>query len=433
MASVRGKDSKVDDLISSALSSHFLGDRLENLGLLHRDPDHAWLQELWLLGRYHGQYHWSEGSAGDDVGFETRRLRMGGQARLFKKLTLHAQMVSGSDIDPFYNGFTEMWVQWAFMPEMALTLGQQKHRFTHDRNVSSRYINYLERSMLTNMFGLDYTPAVTLQGVIGPVTYYTGVFSNATGWDMGRAFTEFNSGWSCLAAVYYDLGKALPTDTAHLHFTYLHSEADEQATNLDHFMDGFSTALILTQNSGSLVVESTVGTGNDQGDAFALNIQPGWYLTDNLQLVLRYQVAASNRAQGLIPQKRYEQSAGMQDGRVYQSGYFGLNFYLAKHRLKLMTGIEYANMGGKDVWTASTMLRFKTDDALPDAVAAHARVTGRIVQVTAHDAAEVEAVLATLRGAGVRIEDLEIGRADLEDVFLEIMSGKHPPRMEAVA
>ena len=83
--------------------------------------------------------------------------------------------------------------------------------------------------------------------------------------------------------------------------------------------------------------------------------------------------------------------------------------------------------------TASTMLRFKTDDALPDAVAAHARVTGRIVQVTAHDAAEVEAVLATLRGAGVRIEDLEIGRADLEDVFLEIMSGKHPPRMEAVA
>lgn len=83
--------------------------------------------------------------------------------------------------------------------------------------------------------------------------------------------------------------------------------------------------------------------------------------------------------------------------------------------------------------TASTMLRFKTDDALPPAVAEHARVTGRIVQVTAHDAAEVETVLATLRGAGVRIEDLEIGRADLEDVFLEIMSGSHPPRMEVAA
>ena len=72
--------------------------------------------------------------------------------------------------------------------------------------------------------------------------------------------------------------------------------------------------------------------------------------------------------------------------------------------------------------TASTMLRFKTDDALPPEVAAHARVTGRIAQVSAHDAAEVEVILGQLRSAGVRVEDLEIGRADLEDVFLEIMA-----------
>ena len=73
--------------------------------------------------------------------------------------------------------------------------------------------------------------------------------------------------------------------------------------------------------------------------------------------------------------------------------------------------------------TASTMLRFKTDAPLPSAVAAAARVTGRIVQVKARDAAEVESVLAALRAGGVKVEDLEIGRADLEDVFLEIMQG----------
>ena len=72
---------------------------------------------------------------------------------------------------------------------------------------------------------------------------------------------------------------------------------------------------------------------------------------------------------------------------------------------------------------ASTMLRFKTDDVLPPAIAAHARVTGRIAQVTARDAGEVEQLLVTLREAGVRVEDLEIGRADLEDVFLQIMGG----------
>ena len=73
--------------------------------------------------------------------------------------------------------------------------------------------------------------------------------------------------------------------------------------------------------------------------------------------------------------------------------------------------------------TASTMLRFKTDSALPAALAAQARVTGRSVQITARDAAEVEQLLSALRAASVKIEDLEIGRADLEDVFIEIMQG----------
>ncbi len=73
--------------------------------------------------------------------------------------------------------------------------------------------------------------------------------------------------------------------------------------------------------------------------------------------------------------------------------------------------------------TASTMLRFKTDHPLPAALAAQARVTGRVVQLKAHDAAEVETLLAALRAAGVKVEELEIGRADLEDVFLEIMQG----------
>ena len=83
--------------------------------------------------------------------------------------------------------------------------------------------------------------------------------------------------------------------------------------------------------------------------------------------------------------------------------------------------------------TASTMLRFKTDQALPPALAAQARVTGRIVQLKAHDAAEVEQHLASLRQAGIAPEDLEIGRADLEDVFVQIMSGAHPVPSAAAA
>jgi ABC-2 type transport system ATP-binding protein len=81
--------------------------------------------------------------------------------------------------------------------------------------------------------------------------------------------------------------------------------------------------------------------------------------------------------------------------------------------------------------TASTMLRFKMDAPLPASLAGQSRVTGRIVQITAHDAVEVETILGTLRQAGCVPEDLEIGRADLEDVFLEIRNG--PARAPVLA
>jgi ABC-2 type transport system ATP-binding protein len=70
---------------------------------------------------------------------------------------------------------------------------------------------------------------------------------------------------------------------------------------------------------------------------------------------------------------------------------------------------------------ASTMLRFKTDATLPPALAENAQITGRVVQLKAHDAAEVESMLTALRLANCPVEELQMGRADLEDVFLEIM------------
>lgn len=70
---------------------------------------------------------------------------------------------------------------------------------------------------------------------------------------------------------------------------------------------------------------------------------------------------------------------------------------------------------------ASMMLQFKLQGTLPASLMAASRVTGRLVQIKVKDAAEVESVLGTLRAAGCGVDDLEIGRADLEDVFLEIM------------
>jgi ABC-2 type transport system ATP-binding protein len=70
---------------------------------------------------------------------------------------------------------------------------------------------------------------------------------------------------------------------------------------------------------------------------------------------------------------------------------------------------------------SSNVLRFKLDAELPPALAAKARVTGRIVQFPAHDALEIERYLAAVREAGLQAQDVEIRKADLEDVFLDVM------------
>ncbi len=75
---------------------------------------------------------------------------------------------------------------------------------------------------------------------------------------------------------------------------------------------------------------------------------------------------------------------------------------------------------------AASVLHFKTDQALPAELAARARVTGRVVEWPAHSPEEIEHCLAVLRQTGIQIEDLEIRKADLEDVFIQLMQDKQP-------
>ena len=71
---------------------------------------------------------------------------------------------------------------------------------------------------------------------------------------------------------------------------------------------------------------------------------------------------------------------------------------------------------------SSNVLRFKIDSELPPVLADIARITGRIVQFPAHNAQEIEHYLAAVREAGLVAEDVEIRKADLEDVFLDVMA-----------
>ena len=70
---------------------------------------------------------------------------------------------------------------------------------------------------------------------------------------------------------------------------------------------------------------------------------------------------------------------------------------------------------------SGNVLRFKIDGELPPALAQRARITGRIVQFPARDALDIETYLGAVRQAGLLAQDIEVRKADLEDVFLALM------------
>lgn len=70
---------------------------------------------------------------------------------------------------------------------------------------------------------------------------------------------------------------------------------------------------------------------------------------------------------------------------------------------------------------SGNVLQFKIDSELPASLKAGARITGRVVQFPAVDALAIENYLAAVRQAGLTVHDIEIRRADLEDVFLQVM------------
>lgn len=94
------------------------------------------------------------------------------------------------------------------------------------------------------------------------------------------------------------------------------------------------------------------------------------------------------------------------------------------HRIAMMRGGRIIALDKtSDLLSAAShnVVQFKTDQRLPHHLAELARITGRVVQLPAANAQLVEQYLSDLRQAEVAIEDLEIRRADLEDVFVKMM------------
>jgi phosphate-selective porin OprO/OprP len=112
----------------------------------------------------------------------------------------------------------------------------------------------------------------------------------------------------------------------------------EQVTSLNHRYENAHWGLRS---------EISAGQGYDeQSDVSGLVFMPFYNINESLQLVTRYTHVSSSDTNG-VRLNRYENIIESGRGDSYHEGYLGLNWYIYDHKMKLQSGITYANMGDK--------------------------------------------------------------------------------------
>ena len=379
---------------------------------LYKDDTNPILQEFALQGRLQLQTIYGEAGGdsfntsdykelggndesvwGNDI--EARRARIGFKSKWFQNWKLDGQInvdldgKDGADSSDknYYKDLYDLYVTYAPADTFNVSAGKTKTRFTREQEISSNNILTIERSLLANtMFPGELTGIWTNgKGVQEYWLYELGVYGS----DRVREFSEFDQGAIVLGKVGYDYSSQAGLDSAVASIHYMHNtEPGFQELKEDNFSPStspdFTDSIAITNDIShgrfGLTTELLYGFGYDgtadrydsnkvygtqtvdQSDVFGITIIPSYFIADGLQLVGRLQVATCEDGDDLRVPSRYERLAAGDDekGNTYVSTYLGLNYYIHGHKLKLMNGIEYSDMGGGDYdgYTLMSGLRF---------------------------------------------------------------------------
>lgn len=353
-------------------------DDIWGAAVLYNNPENPYVQKVVFTGRAQFDYALIDGEGTIIAGtnepdldydeFNTRRLRAGFKATLFKDFTAHAEGDFDPDEDPFYRRLTDAYIGWSPCDEFGVKLGKQGMAFTLDGSTSSKELLTIDRNNLSNnlWFTNEYIPGLTVGGEIGKWIYNAGVFSQG---EEDEEFGNFDGGSSWLATVGYDFSDSAGADEALLTLNYVFNE--ETPSNPSLFTNrslGNIVSLNFSYEKGDFGFRSDLAAGDGflgQSDMWGLVIMPYYNITDKLQAVFRYTFIESESDNG-VRFARYE-SEPMQGtrGDQYQEAYAGLNYYVYGHKVKLQTGLQYLSMrdqandgGAFDGFAWTTGLRF---------------------------------------------------------------------------
>ena len=406
-AEVASSTSGATGLLVGKLSGDTAWDRAWSAAVLYKNDDNSVIQLFQLTGRLQLQSIYGEAGGdsfntsgfkkvdpesvwGDDV--EARRARLGFKSKFFKDWKLDASFnvdLDGQDGPggdaTLYKSFQEGGLTYAPSDQFNIALGKKQVRFSRDQEISSTEIVTFERSVLSNTLTPGELTGIWSYGkdIAGHWQYEAGVFSNAR---VAEFASPSDAGVLAIGKVGYDLAEQFGLDSCVSTFTYMHnSEPGYKDGKVDpnfsykaspSFTDSIALTNDLSQGRFGMITELMYGFGftgtADQGgttsvpiaqsDLFGITLTPSYFIAEGLQAVYRFQFISATDPDGIKIPTRYESlaSGGDEKGNTYMAHYVGLNYYIYSNKLKLMTGVEYAQMGGGsyDGFTGLAGLRF---------------------------------------------------------------------------
>lgn len=310
----------------------------------YSDESNPVIQRIVFTGRFQHDLVTVNADEGDHQESNVRRLRLGPRVTFARKFLFHAEVeLNPQERDPFYMRFTDLYVQWNKSPRTVLTVGKQSVPFTQEGATSSRELLTIDRSNLANniWFGQEYMPGVSVSGAQAPWNYRIGVYSAGA---MNRELGDFSGGVFTLGVLGYDFAKRLGVRQALLTGNYLYQQPDTDNTftrRLEHIA---SMHFRLEEPGWGVRTDVSRASGyQGQSDLWSLMAMPYVNATDKLQLVTRFTTVQSDDPNG-VQLPTYENRVVRGRGQSYNEWYAGANYYFYGHRLKLQSGVDYADL-----------------------------------------------------------------------------------------
>jgi hypothetical protein len=354
-------------------------------GTLYKNKENPILQSFQVGGRFQYQAAYIEGEdvTGDDFNDtydEYRRVRLESKMDFlqFFSANIKLNMVADNrrtdeDLDWGYADFDEAVfsfdIKKAFgagsLDALKLNYGRFKFNMTEEVHMSSKEIYTVERSAIANkLYGANNRPTgVTLDAALGKWSGTAGVFS-------GEDDSEFIGGWNDGQAYYLSLAHQTTDE-----WRFVGDFVVNDESGADDFLGyGWAAALNAVYEKDRFGTISTIALGEnngsgDRGGSFhSLMVMPYyWIMEDRLQAVFQYQYAGASEDEGIWTNSRYLRDYNGVDvnsgrGDVLHTLYAGLNYHFCGDNLKLMGGVEYANLNTPDgdVDAVTWLIAFRT-------------------------------------------------------------------------